>query len=171
MLPWGQTTLLGRMVEEMKKGGRRVYLSVRAGSVYGDYQELCIQDRYPDRGPLEGMGQVIRESKEDAIFFCAVDMPWVDGKTVDYLDSLWDGSWDCVIMEDKKGIHPLCGIYGKQVLLPIERQLRQGDGRVMNLLKRCRVKKIRLEETSLPTNTLTNVNTRQLYEQEINRQA
>lgn len=173
MLPWGDTTLLGRAVREMESGGRRVFLSVAnvrgARAPYQEYEKLCVYDEYPDRGPLEGIRRVFLESGEDAVFFCAVDMPWAGRETIEYLERFWYGEYDCVVLEDQTGVHPLCGIYGRQVVEIIEQQLESGNGRVMDVLKKCRVKKVSLEDSPLSEKTLMNMNTREEYEGEVKR--
>lgn len=171
-LPWKDTTLLDRIVKEMREGaGRRVYLSVGSAGphartepeVYRPYRELCVPDEYPGLGPLEGIRRIFQVSGEDALFICAVDMPFVTRETVEYLERFWYDEYDCVIFQDKNGPHPLCGIYGKQVLPVIERQMAQGDYRVMDILDRCRVKRVELEESPLPEETLMNLNTPDEY--------
>lgn len=167
-LPWKETTLLGRIVEEMRGGaGRKVYLSTASAwphgkegaELYGPYRDLCVPDEYPDRGPLEGIRRIFEVSGEDAVFFCAVDMPFVGREAVEYLERFWYGEYDGVFFRNRQGIQPLCGIYGRQMLPVIERMLARGDYRVRDVLEKCRIGTVDIEDSPLGEETLENWNT------------
>lgn len=176
-LPWRGTTMLDRMVCEMQKGGREILVSVASSGsqdhgfcsdpenpVFSERPDICIvADEYPDRGPLEGICCVLKASKAEAVFFCAVDMPFVTEQTVEYLEQFLCSDYDGVVFADSNRIHPLCGIYKKQALPVIEAQLASEDYRVMQLLDSCRFKQVRLELSSLSPRTLWNTNTPEEY--------
>lgn len=122
-----------------------------------------IPDLQPGCGPLGGIYSVLREAQTDAVFFCAVDMPFVTERTVAYLEQFLCNDFDGVVFTEGGRLHPLCGIYRRALLPVLERQLEQGDYRVRSLMDTGRIKAVPLEWSALPVRTLWNLNTPEDY--------
>ena len=163
-LLWHGRTMIEHMVAEMGSTGREVLVSV--ASMKDCVKELparIVPDIREGCGPLGGIYSVLKASETDAVFFCAVDMPFVTGQTVEYLERFLDSDHDGVIFADGERLHPLCGIYKKSIIPVIEGRLDAGDYRVRKLPEVCRIRQVALSLSPLSERTLWNVNTPEEY--------
>jgi molybdopterin-guanine dinucleotide biosynthesis protein A len=53
-----------------------------------------------------------------------------------------ESKWDVVMPVTKEGHQPLCAVYSKRCINPIERQLRDGDPKILNFFPQVKVKEI-----------------------------
>ena len=134
----------------------------------GDYEDTgltVVYDEHKEIGPMEGIYQILRAAKEDYVFICAADMPFVTKELVSYMVEFISSDYDCYVMMDEQHIHPLCAIYSKKILDVIEKQIAQGSSyRLMNILNQVRTKYIKLEFTCFDKKVVKNINTRQEYQ-------
>lgn len=88
-----------------------------------DFLDLDLySDRYLDKGPLAGLEAALYHVDADIYITAACDMPFVSNLVYNYLiQSL--GDFDAVIPVYNERMHPLSGVYGKNILPKIQRQL------------------------------------------------
>ncbi len=121
-----------------------------------------VPDLHPGAGSLGGILTAV--AAEPAPVLCvAWDMPFV---TADLLAALVTGSaaWDVFLPESdgRRGVEPLCAVYGPACRAPIERQLAQGEFRAIGFHAAVRVGRLALErvrEFGAPETLFFNVNT------------
>ncbi len=133
----------------------------------GDYEDTgltVVYDEHKEIGPMEGIYQILRAAKEEYVFICAADMPFVSKELVSYMAEFVSSDYDCYVMMDEQHIHPLCAIYSRKILDVIEKQIAQGCYRLMNILNQVRTKYIKLEYTCFDKKVVKNINTRQEYQ-------
>lgn len=120
-----------------------------------------VADRVPDCGPLGGVHTALTESRGDATLVIACDMPYVTAELLAHLASLHlEG--DVVVPRTDRGYHPLCAVYTRACLDPIERRLATGRWKMTGLLTDVRVRVVTREEMGAfgdPDRLLANVNT------------
>lgn len=120
-----------------------------------DYEDLhCVV--MEDQSPMEGLYNILSSAKGDYVFVCGADMPGISAKLVKYMSEFICSDYDCYCLADEKRIQPLCAIYSKAMLPLIEEALKSGDYKLMNLIRRARVKYISIEYTSFGREVLTN---------------
>lgn len=141
-----------------------VLISAAQKGVYEDAGYRVVYDEHKEIGPMEGIYQILRGAKEDYVFICAADMPFVTKDLVSYMAEFISSDYDCYVMMDEEHIHPLCAIYSKKILGVIEKQISEGCYRLMNILNNVRTKYIRLEYTCFDKKVVKNINTRQEYQ-------
>lgn len=139
-----------------------------------------IPDFYPDHGPIGGLHAALSTCRSEALFVVTCDMPLVKSELARRLcavmqtadtGEMWedmDGehveAYDAVISVGDDGkIHPLCGVYRKSVLPILEEQIVSGQNRVMEALKKMRVKYVTID-SSVEAQQLSNINTPKDYE-------
>ena len=169
-LMWQGSSLLDRVVREMENSGRELLISAANDAqrkMEWDMPDCThvriVPDVKQDCGPLGGIFSVLKAAHSDAVFFCAVDMPFVTEETAAYLEQFLSSDCDGVVLADGERVHPLCGIYRKSVLPLIEAQLNSGDYRVGRLLDSCRIRQVQLRLSTLSSRTLWNLNTPEDY--------
>lgn len=132
----------------------------------GDYAELglpIVADEHADIGPIEGIYQVLLHAKEEYVFICGADMPFISRELVEYMAEFISSDYDCYCMVDEDHIHPLCAIYSRKMLDVIRGQIERGQYRLLHVLNAVRTKYIRLESTCFDKRVIRNVNTREEY--------
>jgi molybdopterin-guanine dinucleotide biosynthesis protein A len=70
--------------------------------------------------------------------------------------------WDVVMPVTEEGNQPLCAIYSKRCIQPIEDQLKDGDPKISNLFQKIRVKEVpeeRLRQADPDLVSFFNINT------------
>ena len=131
------------------------------------YQGPCrmVRDEHRNIGPIEGIRQLLKAAHTPYVFICAVDMPLVPWELVAYMESYLSEPYLCYIPETVDGIHPLCGIYHRDVLPYVEQMIREGDYKLRNLLDRIPVKYIPIRYSCFSERILKNINTPAEYTQ------
>lgn len=130
-----------------------------------------IPDIYPDHGPMGGLHAALKECKSDRMFIVTCDMPLITEEMARKICSEMStksGStaYDAVIAVTEDGkYHPLCGIYKKELYESMEEHLKKNNNRMMEVLKKCRLKYLYLDGQE--SKQLMNVNTREEYEKMI----
>jgi molybdopterin-guanine dinucleotide biosynthesis protein A len=120
-----------------------------------------IQDQRPDCGSLGGIYTAITAG-EGRVLLVAWDMPFV---SVDLLEALRDGAGDVDVYlpesGGRRGVEPLCGVYGPACAAPIAKQLDDEDYRAIGFHHAVRVGQLPLDAVRRfgdPTMLFFNVN-------------
>lgn len=166
-----------------------LYLSVAPGQeMEGLAGFPLIRDEVEGIGPMGGIYSAMRQVTESSVFVCACDMPLMSRDYVRTLLEVWrqqndsrlcripsggkypdaDGSmvWEGLIVRGENGrVYPTAGIYHRCIYDRVERQITEGNYRMMDLLSKCRIRYV--EENSLGSmaRTLTNINTQKEYQE------
>ena len=125
------------------------------------YEELgfpVVYDEHADIGPMEGIRQILKKAKEEYVFICAADMPFMKKELVDYLASYISSDYDCYVIADEDHIQPLCAIYKKSVLPVIEGLISQKRYRLRGIFSCVPTKYISLDLTVFDKKTVRNIN-------------
>ncbi len=93
-----------------------------------------VDDRVPGCGPLGGIHAALGEARGDRVIVIACDMPFVTAPLVRHLLSLANEA-DLVVPRTADGYHPLCAVYGRACLAPIERRLASHHLKVIDLIE------------------------------------
>ena len=164
LMEYQNRRFLDRICDELRGFDEETCISAAAP---GEYEYLglpVVCDENREIGPIEGIRQVLLHTSCDYVFVCAGDMPFITGDLVRYMAEFISSDYDCYCMVDEEHVHPLCAIYSKDVLPVIEELIRQGQYRLLQILRRVRTKYIRLESSSFDKKQLRNINTREEYE-------
>jgi molybdopterin-guanine dinucleotide biosynthesis protein A len=166
---------------EMRAGGDpllvRVYRNVReAGAVYvsaagGFPPEIdralecpIIVDRWPKRGPLAALYNVLPKVREARVLVVAGDAPFVDAGLADALRAEWEPGCQAVVPVNQAGVlEPLCALYDRAALLEAAREvLAGGSGGVAAAVERLHAKRVRLSNERVFANVNTAADCRYL---------
>ncbi len=153
-----------RIIEKLSKElsfFSEVIISAGNKDSYKDLGIPIVCDEHKDIGPMEGIYQVLLHAKEDYVFICAADMPFISREIVSYLSGYISSDHECYVITDDEHIQPLCAIYSKKVLPVIEELISKGEYRLREIFKRTGTKYISLEFTRFDKKTVQNINTRE----------
>ncbi len=159
LMEFNNETMIGRISREFRSSGE-VLISAAERGIYEAPGVRVVYDENSGIGPIEGIRRLLRESKEEYVFICAADMPFVNREIAEYIAEFISSDHDCYVVEDKERVHPLLAIYSKRMLPVIEELIRRGKYRLMDILNAVRTKYISLEHTNIDRRVVRNVNTR-----------
>lgn len=140
----GNVTFLQHICEEVK-GFPYKYLSENSEKSHRIKGFVSIQDKVDKIGPLGGIYSVLIEAEVEEVLFLACDMPGLTGEVVNAFLKKWDHHSVCVAVVDGKR-QPLMGIYTKQCIPFIKRQIKSGNYRLCSLLDAVNCKQADMSE-------------------------
>lgn len=123
-----------------------------------------VSDSIPDCGPIEGIRQVLKASRNDFVFFCATDMPLLSKKLPEYISSFISSDYNCYVLTYSERPQPLCAIYSKKLLPIIEENIKKKDFKLSHIFDSARTKYIPIELSALNAETIININTKEEYQ-------
>ena len=135
-----------------------------------------IGDIMKEKGPVIGMLSVLYATGEEAAFFVACDMPFVSGKLIRYMASVYErersrGSGqegaDAVIPVFEGKTEPLFGIYTRSSVQTMETMVRTGKRGLISMLDNMNVRYVGDEEVRAMDpegRSFVNINTIEDYE-------
>lgn len=99
------------------------------------------EDRFAVRSPLVGIHAGLTEAATDLTFVVACDMPYVEPALVEYLLTQTKGA-DVAVPVVRGYYEPLCAVYRRTCLEPVERLIGQGMLKVSELYRLVAVQEI-----------------------------
>ncbi len=103
---------------------------------------FTVTDIFNVRSSLTGIHSGLFYSSNKHVFFSACDTPFLKTVLVETILAEIENKIDVVIPETSAGKEPLCAVYSKNCLKPIETQLFNNDYKIQNFFKSLRIKKI-----------------------------
>jgi molybdopterin-guanine dinucleotide biosynthesis protein A len=125
-----------------------------------------IPDRIPGKGPVSGLDAALRYSRNPHVLVVACDAPFLSPSLLKLLTEKAVEA-DLVIPYGPNGPEPLCAVYGKGCLPPIEDSLRKGDFKLVELATRLPAREISLDEVAAVDpgfRSFRNINTPEEYQ-------
>ena len=156
----GNERIINRISKELG-GFSESIVSAGTNRTYEELGFRTVYDEIADTGPMEGIRQVLLGAKEEYVFICAADMPFISRELVEYMAGYISSDYDCYVIADKEHIHPLCAIYKKSALPVIEELIAQKKYRLREIFSRVATKYISLDNTVFDSRTVRNINTRE----------
>ncbi len=153
ILAGGQNKRMGKDKALIEIGGKRVI-----EWVYKTLEQVCneiivvanmplkflhlpvriVTDIIPYQGPLGGIFTGLFYTTEFPAVVLACDLPFVSASFLNFLFSQWEDKLDALIPQTPDGHQPLCALYGKDSLPVFESQLKRGDLRLYQALRKVR---------------------------------
>ena len=160
-LTYNGKTFLNRLITEFSSFDE-IIVSV-ASTLHPLPHIKFIQDENHDKGPLEGLRQVLKESKNEFVFVCATDMPFVTKALPEYLAEFFCSDYEIYVPTVNGKPEPLCSVYKKSILPVIENQIKNDDLKLSHIFEAVPTKFIPIEKSSLTQKIFLNINTPQEY--------
>lgn len=168
-LPVGDTTLLKRVVEQLRPSFDEVLVSVSPGraadirplfaSPSGRASVRTVEDDEPGLGPLGGILAGLRAAANETCAVVACDIPDIPLALLRRLAQAAEGAEIAVPVGPTGLREPLFAVYRKCLVPAIESLLAAGERSVLPFLDRCRTSLVRMRGKD----GLRNLNTRQEY--------
>jgi molybdopterin-guanine dinucleotide biosynthesis protein A len=160
-LPYNNATLVDHVAGAVAQAAGSVTLVGRAADFSGPGYR-CIDDLYPNCGPLGGVVTALHTTCAEWNLVVACDMP---GVTPDLLGWLFErAECDCVVPARGTSLEPLCAVYHRRCLEPFRTALGTGIRRMADALDGVRVSIVEPP----PGDWFRNINTPQEWQAHLN---
>ncbi len=104
-----------------------------------------VADIYPGKGPLVGIYSGLIASSSSRAIVVGCDTPFLSVGLLEYMTQICS-TFDVVVPRIKKKLEPLCAVYSKSCLAPIQELLEQNELRITKLFSMVQVRYIEEDE-------------------------
>ena len=163
LLPWQGKPLIAHIAGELACF-ETVWVSANDPAIAAAAGLPCVQDIYPDAGPLAGLHAAMHATEKEYLLCVPCDLPNFRQELVWELMKKFPEHGQGIFCRDSTGrIHPLCGVFHRSLLEPLPRQLERKSYRVMALMDQ--ISYAVLDTAPLfPDSLFDNMNTMRDYE-------
>jgi molybdopterin-guanine dinucleotide biosynthesis protein A len=158
----GGKTILDRLRTAIQDLFEEVLLVTKDSMKHLAWDAKIVTDLLPTRSSLTGIHAALFHISTSHTFITACDTPFLQTALIRALLEELEPKWDVIMPVTAQGNQPLCAIYSKRCIGPIEAQLRQGDPKILNFFPKVRVKAIpeeRLRQADPELVSFFNINT------------
>jgi molybdenum cofactor guanylyltransferase len=142
LLSVGGQTILDRLQAAFEGLFHEVLLVTKDPLKYLAWDLKIVTDLLPTRSSLTGIHAALFHVSTPHAFITACDTPFLKTGLIRILLDELEPKWDVVMPVTGQGSQPLCAIYSKRCIEPIEDQLRNGDPKILNFFSEIKVKEI-----------------------------
>jgi molybdopterin-guanine dinucleotide biosynthesis protein A len=158
----GGQTILDRLQTAFRGLFDDVLLVTKDPLEYLSRDSRIVTDLLPTRSSLTGIHAALFHISAPHAFITACDTPFLRTGLIRVLLEELEPKWDVIMPVTEQGNQPLCAIYSKRCIAPIEDQLKEGDPKILNFFPKMRVKEIpeeRLRNADPDLVSFFNINT------------
>jgi molybdopterin-guanine dinucleotide biosynthesis protein A len=131
--------MIERVVRVLQQVFDGVILSANDPAPYRFLGLPTVEDLHPGVGPLGGLHAGLTHMPDDAGFFTACDMPFLDPGLIRYMARLSQEA-DAVIPRIGEYVEPLHALYRKRCLDPLLRAIHRGERRIVSFYPAIRIR-------------------------------
>jgi molybdopterin-guanine dinucleotide biosynthesis protein A len=121
----GGQTILDRTLSSFEGLFPETMVVTNTPLAYLSCSSLIVTDFFSLRTPLAGLHAALSYANTPYIFAVACDTPFLDPAVIEAVLAQIDTRSDIVVPDAGNGLQPLCAVYAKTCLPPIEKQLRE----------------------------------------------
>ncbi|MBI1819314.1 MAG: molybdenum cofactor guanylyltransferase [Nitrospirae bacterium] len=153
-------SLIQRTLDTLKPLFNDIMIVAKRKEPFSSFGVPVHVDIYPEGGPMGGIYTGLFHSK-GPVFAVACDMPFLNPEVIRFLTGKLQ-NFDAIVLESPDGLHPLHGVYSRQVLPLMKKLLEKREVKMMDFLKRINTRVIGVAEIrhlDPELACLTNINT------------
>ena len=146
--------IIDRNIKIIKPAFHNINIISNSPSSFYEYQKqgfIIIQDVYANIGPLAALHTALANTKADAVFLMASDMPYIDNKLInEMIDVFQKNDSEAIIPQYKDRLEPLFAIYSKSILKKLELFINNVESRAMHkFIASLKITNFELNENSI----------------------
>ncbi|GEN30561.1 molybdopterin-guanine dinucleotide biosynthesis protein A [Cerasibacillus quisquiliarum] len=131
--------VIEKILKELRQLSQEVYIVSNDTKIYDFLNVPVIRDRYPGKGPLAGIETALYHIDKDIVIISPCDTPFIHKEVYQHLLNKLD-TYDAVIPYVNNRPQPLSGIYKKNVLPVVQKQLQLNNLKVRSFFSKINVK-------------------------------
>lgn len=123
--------------------------NIQLGTNGNDYDYLgykTVKDSIADKGPLGGIYSVLFHSDSELNLILSCDIPLISTKILSELIENHSADFDISVFKEEDKIHPLIGIYSKNLISNIEKAIDNDELKMMDFISNNKHQLISIEE-------------------------
>ncbi len=158
----GSQRILDRLYNTFRGLFDEVLLVTNDPLPYLSWDLRIVTDLFPIRSALTGIHAGLFNASVPHAFITACDTPFLKKELIGALLEELESKWDVIIPVTEEGNQPLCAIYSKRCIKPIERQLKNKSPKIVKFYPKVKVKEIpetRLRSADPDLISFFNINT------------
>jgi molybdopterin-guanine dinucleotide biosynthesis protein B/molybdopterin-guanine dinucleotide biosynthesis protein len=107
----------------------------------------AVADDYPEAAVLGAITSGLKHVESHYAFVAGADMPFLHPRVVRHLYGLRNG-WDVVVARSHGGFEPLCAVYSKACVAPMEERIARGNLKVLDFISDVRTRIVNGQDLS-----------------------
>lgn len=135
----GGLRILDRQLEVLRRVASTVFIVGAESEAWGERGVRAVPDEIPGAGSLGGIYSAIIQSPGDRTLVVACDMPFL---SAELFERMAETDADLVIPRSRRGLEPLCAIYGKACAADIRGRILRGELQASTLPRHVRIAEI-----------------------------
>ncbi|MCX8031556.1 MAG: molybdenum cofactor guanylyltransferase [Thermodesulfovibrionales bacterium] len=140
-------TIIEKNIHILQTLCKDVLISTNKPELYFKFKVNMIADLYPASGPMAGIHSSLINAIYDNLLVIACDMPFLNSNLLAYLiKKHFEGNNLATIPSFRNKIQPLCGIYNKKIIPPLEKHLEDRKNSLYLFLKDIKINIINEKE-------------------------
>ncbi len=129
LLPLGERTFIGTIVEELKSAFDEIIVVTNTPQEYSFLDCSFTKDLFHERGPLGGIHAGLTCAGNKYAFITACDMPFVNGRAAFRLARMASG-FDGAVPKKGQHLQPLFAVYSQDCIPAIEKCLEENKNKI-----------------------------------------
>jgi len=109
---------------------------------YLPWNLTIVKDLFTIRSSLTGIHAGLFHASASHAFVTACDTPFLRSELIKVLLDELEPRWDVIMPVTEQGHQPLCAIYSRRCIKPIQDQLKNNDPKILNFFPKIKVKEI-----------------------------
>lgn len=138
----GGQTILDSLCSTLRELFDEVLIVTNDPLQYLPWNFTIVKDLFTIRSSLTGIHAGLFHATASHAFITACDTPFLRSELIKVLLDELEPRWDVIMPVTEQGNQPLCAIYSRRCIKPIEQQLRSEDPKILNFFPKIKVKEI-----------------------------
>ena len=158
----GKVLILDAILSVFRSIFKEILLVAADPVEYLDWDLNLVTDMFPIRSSLTGLHSALFFATNPYVFVTACDTPFLKKKVIEQIIASIEPNADVIIPETSKGVEPLCAVYSKRCLKPIEKNLIEQKVKIRQFFENVRVRTVSeniLREYDPELSSFFNINT------------
>ncbi len=138
----GRGRIIDRLMTVFKTLFTDIIIVSNQPRTFLEWDALIVTDIYSQRSSLTGIHTGLFYTQTEHAFIAACDAPFLNIDLIAKLYGYMDHQSDVVIPKTKLGYEPLCAIYSRRILQPVQNALDRHQLKISRLFNKLNVKEI-----------------------------
>ncbi|AOY59678.1 MULTISPECIES: NTP transferase domain-containing protein [Desulfococcus] len=138
----GGIKILDRLYRLYRELFPEIILVTNAPQEYVDWDVTIVTDIFQERSSLTGIHAGLSAATYTHAFVAACDTPFLNRGLVEEVLQRIEPQFDIIIPKTREGFEPLCAVYARRCLAPMERSLSRDNFKIRGLFNKLKVRTV-----------------------------
>ncbi|MDM8518376.1 molybdenum cofactor guanylyltransferase, partial [Desulfobacterales bacterium HSG16] len=138
----GNTRIIDRVYEVFTEFFDEIILVTNDPVSYVKWDFTIVTDIFKKRSSLTGIHAGLFSANNSHAFVAACDAPFLKKEVIQTILDKTEERFDVIIPETSRGLEPLCAVYSKRCLKPMERNIERDRFKIRLLFNKLKLRKV-----------------------------